>query len=348
MRFVRKHLKRVAISAGIASIGWNFILLSDSGLWRTWLLIGITFSLLAACMYFIIGAFWLLGRTQTLSDRKVAEAHAVLLSDGFSDDPAEKDWREADRLFREALRIEPTSSWASERRAAFIWGTLQRGAVRFGTEVVADLPDEYRKLSGDLERVDARDYLQLRAGVGSDSVTHRVRRFFVSTIGGLAGTKSNWIVGLIATTLVVTPYVLEDRAEVESALASKYRSVCESILGDCGGKIRGYDKVDAFDAAKVVLINRYPMHTATGYRDAGISCWEYAEDSEVVVWARADRGHFELFFGERQGAGRGPDADTWVEETSRWLVTPPISKGEWTVSVEREPFGLEPGYTCAE
>lgn len=350
MSFLRLHLKRVVISAGIASVAWNFILLSGSGLWQTWSMVGITFLSLGAFMYFVIGALSLLGRTQARSDAKVREAAAVALSDGFSFDPTKSDWATADKLYRDALAIEPTNTLAAHAHYRFLRDTIEVGYMRFDADEIEALPIEYRRLP----ETSPSGFVWAGFGRGfadwperPDSFAGRVRRSLVSSIGGVEDTKPNWIVGLIAVFLLVAPCSVEERANVESALASRYRSVCESVLGDCGGKINGFDKVDAFDAAKAVLGNRYPVHTASGYRDIGISCWDYAEDDETVVWARTDRGHFELSFGERQGAGRGPNADTWVEETSRWLVTPPASDGAWTVTVDKEPIYLDRDYTCA-
>jgi len=348
--YLREHLKRVAISTGIASVAWNFILLPGSGLWQTWTMVGISFLSLAGFMYFVIGALSFLGKTQARSDAKVREAAAIALSDGFAFDPTEADWATADQLYRDALAIEPTNPNAALAHDSFIQHTIAAGGDRFDTDEFSELPIEYQRLPGSLSS--GFVWVGFQGGATWPdrpvSCVGRFRRFFVSSIGGIDDTKPNWIVGLIAVFLVITPWAIEERAGIESALASNYRSVCESVLGDCGGKINGFDRVNAFDAAKVVLSNRYPVRTASGYRDVGISCWDYAEDSVVEVWARSDRGYFELSFGENQGAGRGPNAEAWVEETSRWLVTPPVNNGAWRVTVDREPFALEPGYTCAE
>lgn len=352
MTYLKRHRKRVGISAAIAAIGWNIVLLTDSAFWQTWAMAGISFLLLSAFMYVAISAFGLLGMTQARSDSKIKDAAALALSEGFIFDPADADWIRADRLYREAIELEPTNIRAASAREFFLYQTLEEGAARFGVEKFGDLPSEYKEvLNNDTQGFLWFNYVDRPPrAVRPNSRLRRGRRFLVSGVGGIEGTKPNWIVGLIAGFLVITAVSVEARADVESVLANRYRSVCESVLGDCGGKIRGFDKSDAFNALKAELRQRPLIHSLTGESYSDSPCWDWVNNEEVQSSVKESEGYFEFSFGYTYATNidrRERTADLEFIATSRWKAVPPLGSPEWTISPILRPR-LPTSYSCDE
>ena len=313
------------------------------------------FVVAAALVYFLILLIPLLGVSSRKSVAMANTAQRIRNLD-LQLHPSDDAWMEAFELTREALEIDPANTNAATLLSALgigsrpivdpdrfdpsTWRDMslsksQLSWSHFESYEVPNLPNTYvqlmSKTSSEFEWVtDMYGGPYTSEASRPKSLTRRIRRFFASKIGAMS---PSWISGLVAVFILTPIYFTSEGPGRESQLSQTYRSVCESLLGDCGGKIRGFDRNDAVDAVTDVLSDRHPtilaMEDVQEFTDLNRSCWDYAADLEVLVDV-TDQG-FIVTFGYKEYF----DPDDWdFIATSMWRAAPPNddSRGGWQVT----------------
>jgi hypothetical protein len=174
------------------------------------------------------------------------------------------------------------------------------------------------------------------------------------------GVLPNWIVGLVAAFLVILIFSEGDDNQlgfsetrwnviispstrvslIDDGLVSRYQSVCEFLLGGCGGTIDGHSRTDAYHATKLALQDRYPLDSKTGARLTENSCWDLTERFHGFGQDKEGRRRFRVVSDEALGGflvtfelpyWLSRDTPFILDGDATWIVSP--SGERWEVSV---------------
>jgi hypothetical protein len=350
LEYLTEHRHRVGYSAGIVAVPVNFQFLGDFGLWRTSVMTGLMFVVVAVIVYIAILMIPLLGTSSRKSSAGVDEAYLISRPDPRADfqlHPSDAAWIESFKLIREALEIDPSNTYAAGALNGLSIGSRPTGETSmYGIPTplyvnyeIPDLPNTYidlmSKVRSDFDWSDVPGYPA--TPLRPKSRARRIRRYLATGVGELSAT---WIAGFVALIIIAPSFVISEISTVESPMSQTYRSVCESLLGDCGGKVGGFDRNDALDAIESVLSDRYPTRWATGDQDLGASCWAYVDHREVRI--SVSLRTFQVSFGYTGDL----DEDSHFFETSRWIVEPPNGPlSGWYVDPYHSP-DLPDLYSC--